>query len=403
MFILNRDDILKMEEENFLKIEKKDPFYNVIKYTEHTVYSKHWNHITMNCRGLVTNKDYTEIVARPFKKFFNHNEELSNFSLEEYLSKKELGHNEKIYSKMDGSLGIVFWGNEGLFKKWRVATQGSLSSDQALWAEQWIEDHLELFNDFDKDYTFLFEIIYKDNRIVIDYENFEGLVLLGAIHTETGAEVTDLGLIDYPLKPNTYSIEELNEIVAKTTEKQDLEGFVLTTWTNPMDVHRVKIKLDYYLKIHKLKYSLDLETLHSIWYEGGEGWTNFIGEIPDEFHGVIKEWQTKFILNRIELQDQMNKYVWLLENFFNIPDVDGKKEKIFKLLNGNRNICKYLLSDDDLSNPDKKGKVITFLCDNLDLSPMMRPFIFHKLLNANLKTDYLKKLFFSKFENERIF
>ncbi len=394
MFTLNKDEILQMEAENFLRIEKKDPFYNVIKYTEHTVYSKHWNHITMNCRGLVTDKDYTTIVARPFKKFFNHNEELSNFNLMDYLSKQEIRNNEKIYAKIDGSLGIVFWGNEGLFKKWRVATQGSLSSDQALWAEEWIEDNLELFNDFDKDYTFLFEIIYKENKIVLDYGDFEGLVLLGAIHTMSGAEVTDLGVIDYPNKAKEYTIDELKYIVSKTEDKQDLEGFVLVTWTSPIDVHRVKIKLDYYLKIHKLKHSLDLETLHSIWFDGGENWEHFIGEIPDEFHDTIKLWQTQFIINKMLMGEFMDMCIGAISKI-----MDGGMEEFMQ---GKINECKYELTEEDLTNPTKKGKVITFICDNLSLSPAMRPYIFHVLLGANLKNDYLKNLYFSKFENERV-
>ncbi len=44
------------------------------------------------------------------------------------------------------------------------------------------------FQKLHTDYTYLFEIIYKENRIVCDYD-FEDVVLLGVINTKTGIEV----------------------------------------------------------------------------------------------------------------------------------------------------------------------------------------------------------------------
>jgi hypothetical protein len=38
-------------------------------------------------------------------------------------------------------------------------------------------------------FTYLFEIIYPENRIVVDYNGEERLVLLGIINTETGEEL----------------------------------------------------------------------------------------------------------------------------------------------------------------------------------------------------------------------
>ena len=42
-------------------------------YTEKVQYEGLWDEITLMCRGLVTNSK-GEIVARPFKKFFNMEE-----------------------------------------------------------------------------------------------------------------------------------------------------------------------------------------------------------------------------------------------------------------------------------------------------------------------------------------
>lgn len=43
-------------------------------YTEKVQYEKLWDEVTLACRGLVTMDETGEVVARPFKKFFNMEE-----------------------------------------------------------------------------------------------------------------------------------------------------------------------------------------------------------------------------------------------------------------------------------------------------------------------------------------
>ncbi|CAB4018513.1 Hypothetical predicted protein, partial [Paramuricea clavata] len=84
--------------------------------------------------------------------------------------------------KFDGSLGIAF-----LWKDEVMVTSGQqLDSDQAMWAKQWIKDHCNL-TEFQAGYTYLFEIIFLNNTVVVNYL-FEGLVLL-AITDESGHEL----------------------------------------------------------------------------------------------------------------------------------------------------------------------------------------------------------------------
>ena len=74
--------------------------------------------------------------------------------------------------KYDGSLGIAFlWNGEVM-----VTTRRRMDSQQAIWAKQWIGDHCNL-SEFQAGYTYLFEIIYQNNTMVVNYP-FEGLVLL---------------------------------------------------------------------------------------------------------------------------------------------------------------------------------------------------------------------------------
>jgi len=111
-------------------------------YTEKVQYEGLWDEITLQTRGLVTD-DEGNVVARPFKKFFN---------LEE--GKFEPTEKFEVWEKMDGSLLIVFW-YEG---KWIVATRGSFTSDQAI-------KGIELLKKYNTDImfrhlTYCFEIIY---------------------------------------------------------------------------------------------------------------------------------------------------------------------------------------------------------------------------------------------------
>ncbi|HRF99146.1 MAG TPA: hypothetical protein PLZ51_28235, partial [Aggregatilineales bacterium] len=74
--------------------------------------------------------------------------------------------------KMDGSLGILYrW--QGAYY---IATRGNFDSDQAIWATIFLRTHYDLHNLADE-YTLLFEIIYPDNRIVVNYGQRQDLVL----------------------------------------------------------------------------------------------------------------------------------------------------------------------------------------------------------------------------------
>ena len=92
--------------------------------------------------------------------------------------------------KYDGSLGIAFvWNGEVM-----VTTRRRMDSQQAIWAKQWIKDHCNLTR-FQAGYTYLFEIIYQNNTVIVNYL-FEGLVLL-AITDEIGHELPYEELLQY--------------------------------------------------------------------------------------------------------------------------------------------------------------------------------------------------------------
>lgn len=200
-----------------------------------------WTPYELVCRGLIFDAKTGAPVARPFDKFFNYGQApLPDACLLD------------VTEKMDGSLGIAYvWRGD-----WRVSTRGSFTSDQAIWATNWLNgtrvNRAEL--DRHRGKTLLFEIIYPDNQIVIDYGSFEGLVLLGGRYPYTGIELPGSWVQQTARKlgvraPLTYPASLNPAAYAKQAEELpgDQEGWVLRF----ADGTRLKIKGHEYLDLHR--------------------------------------------------------------------------------------------------------------------------------------------------------
>ena len=75
--VFMKDKLKKYIEEKFIS-EQKHPELDlwIYNYTPKCMYEKKWDNITMSCRGLILDKN-GNVIARPFKKFFNYEEYLS--------------------------------------------------------------------------------------------------------------------------------------------------------------------------------------------------------------------------------------------------------------------------------------------------------------------------------------
>ena len=243
-------------------------------YTQRAQWENHWTDATMNCRGLVCHAD-GNIIARPFKKFFNY-DQLTDIPAEPF----------EVFEKLDGSLGIVFWYGD----KWHIATRGSFTSDQAIKAESMMQ-HISASGR--GDLTLCFEIIYPENRIVVDYGGNESLVLLAAIHNESGDEVAYDELdqwYDGPIAKR-YPFTSIDQIKAINTPNS--EGFVIR-WQSGL---RCKIKMAEYVRLHKLVTGLNVK---AVWehLKAGIPLEVMLDNVPDEFmawvRSVAAELQSKY-------------------------------------------------------------------------------------------------------------
>ena len=237
-------------------------------YTPAVQYGEKWDEVTLACRGLVTDNE-GNIVARPFKKFFNIEE-----------NKHTPTQDFEVFEKMDGSLGIIFkYEGEVIY-----ATRGSFTSDQAKWMENYCKEYN--FNDILVDgHTYLFEIIYPENRIVVDYEGQERLVLLGIIKTETGEEIPydDIVVAPWDIVEKYDGIRDYSELKGKVL--QNHEGFVVRFSNGD----RMKIKGEEYLRLHKIMTNISTTGVWEHLSTGGDI-NDLLKDVPDEFYKKVKEY-----------------------------------------------------------------------------------------------------------------
>jgi len=236
---INILDLQKYVDDKLIK-PQNHPELNLIiwNYTQRCQFEKKWDEITSMCRGLITDPT-GEVVARPFNKFFNWDEhespELPNIPSEKFSA----------YDKMDGSLGITYPTPNG----YALATRGSFTSDQAIKGTQMLH-HTEMFK---PGMTYLFEIIYPDNRIVIDYSGEEKLIFLGAREIETGKVYTTDWF------PDISSVYETPKTILDYSKPRDnAEGVVIHFESGLM----VKVKYEEYVRLHRLVTGV---TARSVW------------------------------------------------------------------------------------------------------------------------------------------
>jgi len=234
----------RMVEEKML-YKRKHPVYDlwVYKYSHACKRNEVWNEITLMSRGLVLDADYN-IIARPMRKFFNF-DELPKDQIASIMTPPF-----QVTDKIDGSLGILVRYRNDYF----IATQGSFDSDQAVWATNLLNTkYADKIRTLDTDnYTYMFEIVYPDNRIVVDYGSFADLVYITKVDMRTGFEPLLQDSVEIEMQPfrcvrRFKELEGYSHLQLKQLNTPNKEGFVVQS-----EAGRMKIKFDKYLELHHI-------------------------------------------------------------------------------------------------------------------------------------------------------
>lgn len=271
----------------------------IYNYTEETQFRSRWNKVTLACRGLILNMVTGEVVARPWEKFFN---------LGQMDNRIESHAPVEVTDKVDGSLGILYRRPDG---KFAIATRGSFASEQALHATELLDTkygdyHLDILGAAWIDVnTYLFEIVYPDNRIVVNYGDTDDLILLGAVNrqyghyygpTNAGAQIAWPGPVTEMWKYDSF-VDAIS-----FPDRKGKEGVVIRSGRNI-----VKLKQADYVELHRIVTNLSPKTIWEMLRDGRQV-DQICAEIPDEFHGYVTEIAENLIKQASEICYGVNIY-----------------------------------------------------------------------------------------------
>jgi RNA ligase len=266
-------DLAQAVESGYVRTQTHPALPLVIhNYAEKTVFDRAWTPVTRQCRGLIARADTGEVLARPYEKFWNHSEPFAPvFALDERVL---------VTDKLDGSLGILYPTGDGGYA---IATRGSFASDQAQHATALYQERYAGIFTPAPGMTLLFEILFPENRIVVDYHGLDDLVLLGSIEIATGrvfgpGESEAHG--DWPgPKTRVFEYETFAEALA-APPRDGMEGLVIRR-AHTSD--QVKLKYVEYVRLHRIVTGLNAR---AVWEALGAGQTaeDICAELPDEFH-----------------------------------------------------------------------------------------------------------------------
>lgn len=301
----------EMKGVGFIKVQRHPDFPDelaIANYTHKAQRNYHWNEVTEQCRGLIFHPGTQEVLKRPFRKFFNYDEP---------QAAKIQGHEDvRAFDKMDGSLGIIYRMPNGMLG---VATRGSFTSEQAVWATQWLQNHEAYARMDDRTWdeiTDMFEIIYPENRIVVTYP-FEGLVYLNSIDNRDGSTLHD---------PDTWSMLRSAECLYEgpfnalfnVPERQNAEGYVVQAFGG----RRVKVKYEEYVKVHRVVSNLTPRYVHE--YMGGPNplrMQELMRSVPEEHAKWVKDVGEELTLMYVLCASYMSELTYRTKN------LETRKEK----------------------------------------------------------------------------
>ena len=315
-------------------------------YAEKVQYEGLWDEVTTSCRGLITD-NLGNIVVQPFKKFFNYEELVGKGVI------PEKGDYVYVQEKMDGSLGILF-NYDG---EWIMATRGSFTSEQAVMGLEIVKEKYFL-DSWMQEYAYLLEIIYPENRIVVNY-GVEKVTFLSAVLNGTykwnSTDDTELhwstslmifksnGIHESDVVKTEQHFKFSDELYKSLKEKNETnkEGFVLRFQPGNF---RMKIKFEEYVRLHKIMTNLSTTAVWEVLSNGGN-MDELLKDVPDEFYDKIKEYEDelKFMFNSLsndygihfrDIQNMMDKVGGDRKNFANVAKQYKYPSLLFGMLDG---------------------------------------------------------------------
>ncbi len=307
---------------------------SIFSYSRKTVQENKWDNVTSKCRGIIINRDTGEIVSRPFEKFHNFGSTVVEGLTPE--SNSIFAFQPVIWEKMDGFMITAFFYRG----EWHAASKCSFTSVHAKWATAELRRHLKTELDLPAGVTPVFEGLHKDLRIVVDYKNRQGLVLLALINIEKGTEY-------HP----TYLQQWAQEVGFETPRREDMtwqraheetgkqytdnlgadEGYVLTWYKPDGPPFRLKMKFIDYLRLHRMVTGVSPKRIWEVL--SGEQTTElqeYLSNSTPWFSDFVKKWMHAFQGEFLRLETEASRIYFearadIMERFgaFSVDEFSG--------------------------------------------------------------------------------
>lgn len=230
----------EMVKKGYININYHPSFpLRILNYSKSCNFDRVWNDVTEKCRGLIVD-DEDNIIAKPFKKFYNYEEIEDKNTIPDTLF--------EVYDKMDGSLGILYWWDDVPY----ITTKGNFESEQGIHATEIIQKKWKLgqLKHLDRNYTYLFEIVYPGDPHIVHYGNIDNIFLIAILHNENDWELDiDNFRNIFRVTKKFYGIGDWREI-RDIFKYEGQEGFVVK-FSNG---YRLKLKYAEYFQLHFLKH-----------------------------------------------------------------------------------------------------------------------------------------------------
>ena len=243
--ILGSPEFVVSEREDHLIVN-----YNIVTPTTFpSVYDEAGNYnydaaVRRECRGIIFDRATGNIIRRPFHKFFNLNEReetlASNIDLADFTHQED---------KLDGSMIAPYMTSNGLIWGTKMG-----DTDVGKGAQAFVDKHPEYTNFaidcINRELTPIFEWCSRTQRIVLDYSE-DQLILTAVRDMKTGKYLDTSYFNTWRIPIVAYSNIDYSSAADHAENIRNLkgiEGFVLVA-----NGHRLKVKTDEYVAIHKAK------------------------------------------------------------------------------------------------------------------------------------------------------
>lgn len=284
----------------------------IYDYSQIAQFSRSWNAATLAARGLIVDAETKEIVGRPLGKFFNYGEPGTP---EEAMVGPIV-----VSDKADGSMAVSYPTPSGSLN---ISTRGSFMSEQAQHATAVYLERYDREWSPVEGYTYIWEIIYPSNRIVVNYGDLDDLILIARVNINTGVSEPASAATEWLWrKVEEFPYVSLSEALA-AAPRENVEGLVVHFIDSDT---RVKVKQEDYVTLHRVITGASSRRIHEMLVSNAD-FTSWIIGLPDEFVTYVETTKDALLAEFADVRSQLE------EEYLNILSrlPEGHTQKDFAL------------------------------------------------------------------------